>query len=232
MTLSCPAVRFLREWLRFAALTVVLFVLVRSFVVEAFTIPTSSMEGTLLVGDFLLVNKALYGAEIPGLNRSLPPIREPARGDVVVFNPPHDPHRDYVKRIVGLPGDTLEMRDKLLFLNGVAQDEAYARHIDHRGDAVHPSMGWQSGYLAAARHPRRYSPSRDNWGPLLVPDGKYFVLGDNRDNSEDSRYWGFIRRENIRGHPWVVYLSLRPERGSSTPWIRRVRWDRTGERIR
>ncbi len=229
---SYPILRILRDWLRFATLTLVLVLLVRGFVMEAFTIPTSSMERTLLVGDFLLVNKALYGAEIPGMDRRLPALRDPAHGDVVVFRPAHDPHRSYVKRVVGLPGDTLEMRDKSLWVNGLALEEGYARHTDRRGDAVHPAMAWQSGYLAFPHRPERYAPSRDNWGPILVPPGKYFVLGDNRDNSEDSRYWGFVDREEIEGHPWVIYLSVGPAQDPSAGWLRRVRWSRTGERIR
>ncbi len=231
MKIPTLSFRFLRDWLRFATLTLVLFLLVRGLLLEAFTIPTSSMERTLLVGDFLLVNKALYGADIPGLDARLPALREPARGDVVVFNPPHDPGRDWVKRVVGIPGDTLEMRDKTLLVNGIPQDEAYAQYIDRRGDAVHPSMGWQSGYLAAAHPRRRYTPSRDNWGPLVVPPGRYFVLGDNRDNSEDSRYWGFVGREDIVGHPWLVYLSVSPDADAAAGWLGRVRWERTGERI-
>ncbi|MFC1660129.1 signal peptidase I, partial [Gemmatimonadota bacterium] len=186
--------RILRDWIRVTLLALVLFILVRVFIIESSFIPTSSMENTLLVGDFLLVNKAVFGAEVPGSSRHLPAVREPRRGDVVVFRPPHDPERNYVKRVVGVPGDTLEMRQKTLFLNGAAREEPYARFMDRAGDAIHPGMAWQSDYLAAARPRRRYAPSRDNWGPIVVPDGRYFVLGDNRDNSEDSRYWGFVSR--------------------------------------
>ena len=193
--------RAIRDWVRFALVTLLLFVLVRGFLLEAFTIPTSSMEETLLVGDFLFVNKALYGAEIPGTGARLPAIREPANGDVVVFSPPHDPRKAYVKRVVGVAGDTLEMRDKTLVRNGKILEESYARHLDGGGDAVHPGMRWQSNHLVAKRPHWRYAPSRDNWGPLVVPEGRLFVLGDNRDNSEDSRYWGFIERNDVRGRP-------------------------------
>jgi signal peptidase I len=227
MQIIASSVRILKDWLRFAFFTSLLFLLVRGFLLEAFTIPTSSMEGTLLVGDFLFVNKALYGAEIPGTQARLPGFRSPERGDVVVFRPPHDPGKVYVKRLVGFPGDTLEMKEKRLFVNGAPQDEDYVRYMDASGDAVHPNMKWQSDYLAASPR-RRYSPSRDTWGPLVVPPERYFVLGDNRDNSEDSRYWGFIRREDIKGHPWIVYLSLDPEAGSAEGWLRKVRWDRVG----
>jgi len=225
------ASRIIREWLRFAALTLILFFAIRIFFLEAFSIPTSSMENTLMVGDFLLVNKFLYGAEVPGTDLRLPALKDPARGEVVVFRPPHDPDRDYVKRVVGVPGDTLEMRDKVLFLNKTPQEEKYARHIDRRGDAVHPGMAWQSDHLVAARPKDHYAPSRDTWGPIVVPPGEYFVLGDNRDNSEDSRYWGFVDRRAITGHPWLVYLSLKGTREDDGA-LKRVRWSRVGHRIR
>jgi signal peptidase I len=136
-----------------------------------------------------------------------------------------------VKRVVGVPDDTLEMRDKRLYRNGELVEEPWARHDDDRGDSVHPDMRWQSGFLIASGR-RKYQPTRDNWGPIVVPAERYFVLGDNRDNSEDSRYWGFVEREEIRGRPWRVYYSFVPSRGSSLPWMSRVRWDRVGEAIR
>lgn len=218
------------EWSRSVLVALLLFLLVRSMGLEAFKIPTGSMEGTLLIGDFLLVNKAVYGARIPGTDIQLPAFDAPERGDVVVFHPPHEPGKNYVKRLVGLPGDTLEMRGKVLFLNGVTQDEPYARHIDVRGDAVHPDMDWQAGHLVAS--PGRYVPSRDTWGPIVVPHDQYFVLGDNRDNSEDSRYWGFVEREQIRGRPWIVYYSAKPSSEEAVRFFRDVRWSRVGHLIR
>ena len=220
-----------RDWLKSVLIALGIFLVVRSFVVEAFKIPTSSMENTLLVGDFLLVNKAAYGGHVPGTELALGSWHDPERGDVVVFHPPHEPHRNYVKRVVGIPGDTLEMRDKGLFLNGAHLEEAYARYVDERGDTEHPAMEWQSNHLIAAP-PREYHPTRDNWGPLVVPDAHYFVLGDNRDNSEDSRYWGFVPREQIRGKPWLVYYSQAPLGATRTPWYRRVRWARLGTVVR
>lgn len=219
------------EWTRSLAVAFVLFLVLRTFVVEAFRIPTSSMENTLLVGDFLLVNKAVYGAEIPGTSLRIPAFAEPRRGDVVVFTPPHDPVKNYVKRLVGVPGDTLEMRDKVLVRNGAAVPEPYAIHVDRFGDAVHPDMEWQSHHLIASTA-RQYHPTRDNWGPLVVPEGQYFVLGDNRDNSEDSRYWGFVPRAAIHGRPWFVYYSFDSAPGETAPWLRRVRWGRIGAAIR
>lgn len=237
--------RGLGDWLRSIFIALVLFMGVRAWVVEAFKIPTGSMEGTLLIGDFLLVNKAIYGATIPGLQLQLPGFAEPELGDVVVFHPPHEPEKNYVKRIVGVPMDTLEMRDKQLFRNGVPAQEPYARYLDRRGDAVHPDMRWQSNHLIAStggrvsaalevgrRRGRAYEPTRDNWGPIVVPEGRYFVLGDNRDNSEDSRYWGFVAREQIRGKPWRVYYSFEPSTDSQLDWLRQVRWSRLGAPIR
>ncbi len=219
------------DWTKSIAVAFVLFIAIRTFVIEAFKIPTSSMEGTLLVGDFLLVNKVVYGAELPGTSVRLPAFAEPHRGDVVVFTPPHEPTKNYVKRVVGEPGDTLEMHDKVLFRNGRPIEEPYARHLDTEGDAVHPDMRWQSNHLIASTG-RAYRPTRDNWGPIVVPDHDYFVLGDNRDNSEDSRYWGFVPREAIHGRPWLVYYSFDADHTGRLPWLRHVRWARIGERIR
>ncbi len=219
------------EWLKSLTIAFVLFLVIRASVVEAFKIPTSSMEGTLLVGDFLLVNKAVYGPRLPGTDILLPGFAEPKRGDVVVFHPPHEPEKNYVKRVVGVASDTLEMRDKRLYLNGAPVHEPYVRHVDGRGDAVHPDMEWQSHHLIASE-PRRYHPTRDNWGPIVVPQGRFFVLGDNRDNSEDSRYWGFVSRDEIRGRPAVVYYSFEPTAQESLPWLSTVRWARIGTVIR
>lgn len=223
--------RALLEVMRSVVLALLVFLVVRTTLLEAFTIPTGSMEGTLLVGDFLLVNKAVFGAEIPGLGVSLPAMAEPQRGDVIVFNPPHEPQKHYVKRVVGAAGDTLSMRQKRLYLNGTPMDEPYARHSKDRRDTVHPGMTWQGRHLTAAVRPGRYRPSRDNWGPLVVPEGKLFVLGDNRDNSEDSRYWGFVDRTSVRGRPWRVYYSHQHQVEGGIPLLRSVRWKRIGERI-
>ncbi len=219
------------DWTRSILVAFALFLVIRTFLVEAFKIPTSSMENTLLVGDFLLVNKAVYGAELPGTDLRLPSFDEPERGDVVVFHPPHHPEKNYVKRVVGMPGDTLEMRDKVVHVNGLPLPEPYARYVDGQGDAVHPDMNWQSNHLIAGPG-RDYHPTRDNWGPIVVPDDGYFVLGDNRDNSEDSRYWGFVPRESIRGRPWFVYYSFDARARGSLTWLREVRWGRIGEAIR
>ncbi|HYW09794.1 MAG TPA: signal peptidase I [Longimicrobium sp.] len=225
--------RWMWEWTKAICTAIVLFLGVRTFVVEAFKIPTGSMEGTLLVGDFLLVNKAVYGAEIPIAHTRLPSFKHPGRGDVVVFLPPHDPERNYVKRIVGVGGDTLQMRDKVLFLNGAELPEPYARHVDRLSDPLEMEMEWQRDFLLGSlRERRRYRPTRDNWGPIVVPPGKLFALGDNRDNSEDSRYWGFLDESAVKGRPIFVYYSFEKDITRQFSWITGVRWSRIGEVIR
>ena len=224
------AARWTWEWLKSLAIAFVLFLLIRAFVVEAFRIPTASMENTLLVGDFLLVNKAVYGASVPGTAMRLPAFGKPARGDVVVFTPPHEPDKNYVKRLIGLPGDTLQMRDKVLFRNGTMVPEPYAQREDPM-DVYDPRMQWQLDYLVGPPNGVNYRPTRDNWGPIAVPEGRYFVLGDNRDDSEDSRYWGFVSSSTVKGKPLFVYYSFEPRALSHAPWITEIRWDRIGGAI-
>jgi len=225
--------RWAWEWIKSIAIAIVLFLVIRTFLVEAFRIPTGSMEKTLLVGDFLLVNKAVYGAHVPGTKLELPAFSSPKRGDIIVFTPPHEPGKNYVKRLVGMPGDTLAMRDKVLYINGVPQVEPYVQHTDPSGQSIHvPDMYWQRNYLAPGVDPEQYRPTRDNWGPIVVPEGRYFVLGDNRDDSEDSRYWGFIDDAAIKGKPLFIYYSFDPNVLSPFPWITEIRWDRIGGAIR
>ncbi|MGH7457992.1 MAG: signal peptidase I [Longimicrobiaceae bacterium] len=225
--------RWAWEWLKVLSVALLFVLLVRAFLVEAFKIPTSSMEETLLVGDFLLVNKVVYGAVIPTTGIHLPGFSEPGRGDVIVFFPPHEPEKNYVKRVVAVAGDTVGMRGKVLLLDGEPREEPYARHSDPITDPADPRMMWQLHYLASdPREWREYRPSRDNWGPLVVPDGKLFVLGDNRDNSDDSRYWGFVRVEDVKGRPLFVYYSFQQELNDPFAWLSGVRWGRIGDRVR
>lgn len=220
------------EWAKSVQLAIVLFLLVRAFFVEAFKIPSGSMEGTLLVGDFLLVNKLLYGAEVPFTGKHLPAVREPRLGDVVVFQWPEDVTKNFVKRLVGLPGDTVEMRRGTLIRNGREQREGYAINPSASFDPSGEDFRWQRDFVAPGVDVRRYHPSRNNWGPLVVPDRSYFVLGDNRDNSLDSRYWGFVPDSLVRGSPIFVYYSYSPDSGSALDWLTRVRWQRLGELIK
>lgn len=229
---------WLWEWAKVFPAAVLLFLVLRAFFVEAYKIPSGSMERTLLVGDFLLVNKLVYGAEFPFIGKRLPALRAPKRGDVLVFDWPVDPSKNFVKRLVGLPGDTLSMHDGILSRNGAQQQERYVVHSEPNVDPVNEDFRWQRGYLvntaAAADAPmsRGYRPSRDNWGPLVVPPSHMFVLGDNRDNSLDSRYWGFVPDSLLRGTPLVVYYSFTPDSGSIAPWLTRIRWGRVGNVVR
>jgi signal peptidase I len=218
------------EWIRSILIAFLLFIFIRTFLVEAYRIPTGSMEDTLLVGDFLLVNKAVFGAHIPFTRVHLPAIRDPKRGDIVVFVPPHVQDQNYVKRLIGAPGDTVEMRTKALYVNGVMQVEPYARYGSDP-DVYSGSMKWQCEYRPSDAM-GGCSPSRDNWGPVVVPAGRYLMLGDNRDDSEDSRYWGFIDEAAMRGKPLVVYYSFEPASTRRMPWFSAVRWHRIGKRPR
>ncbi len=220
------------EWIKSISVAVVIFLVVRTFLIEAFRIPTGSMERTLLVGDFLLVNKAVYGATIPGTNVRLPGFRDPERGDIVVFTNPEDEKTNFVKRIVGLPGDTVEMRDGVLYLDGTRLKEPYVQRVDPDGDGYSPRFEWQRAYLPAPARGRSYRPTRDSWGPLIVPEEHYLVLGDNRDNSLDSRYWGFVPRGLIKGRPLIIYYSFDRDRNHPFPWIVDARWDRVGDLVR
>lgn len=224
--------RWMWEGIKAVSTAIVLFLLIRTFLVEAFKIPTGSMENTLMVGDFLLVNKAVYGAEVPVFHTRLPGYNEPKHGDVVVFLPPHDPTKNYVKRIVGIPGDTLEMRSKVLYINGDPQIEPYVHHVDRYSEPADSRMLWQRDYLVDGVARSTYDPTRDSWGPIVVPEGKYFALGDNRDNSEDSRYWGFLDSSSIRGRPMFVYYSFVRDPLQPFSWLTDVRWRRIGEAIR
>ena len=214
--------------MRIAILSLALFVVIRSFGLEAFKIASGSMEHTLFEGDFLLVNKLVYGAGIPGLGK-LPAVHSPRDGDVIVFVFPIDPTRNYVKRIAGSPGDTVEMRGGRLYRNGTPVAERYVQHRTAAFDEGDTDFRWQAAYLVGRSPLAEYHPSRDTWGPLVVPAGNYFVLGDNRDNSSDSRYWGFVPDSLVRGQPVMVYYSYAPDSANRFDWLTHVRWKRFGE---
>jgi signal peptidase I len=227
--------RWIWEWTKSIFIALVLFLFVRTFMVEAFQIPTASMENTLLVGDFLLVNKMVYGAEIPGTEMHLPALDAPTRGDVVVFEPPpragQAPRTNYVKRIVGAPGDTLEMNGGRLYVNGSRIDEPYVKNGRRASDVRSAAFTWQQAYLVSGQG-RAYHPTRDNWGPIYIPADSFFVMGDNRANSEDSRYWGFVPQNAIKGRPMIVYYSYDRRHPAPMPWLTEIRWDRLLQTIK
>ena len=215
-----------KDWIKSILIALVIWFFVRSLLVEAFRIPSGSMENTLLIGDFLFVNKALYGAEIPIVHRRLPAIREPERFDIVVFYSPEEPGVNVVKRVIGMPGDTLSMVAGDLHVNGAELEEPHAIDTGSRFDPEDPRMReWQVRYLVN-NDARSYRPSLRNWGPIVVPPDSFFVMGDNRDNSYDSRYWGFLGRDRIAGRPLFIYYSF--DRGNLLPFpfLTGIRWER------
>ncbi len=221
--------RWAWEWAKSIAIALVIWFVLRTLLIEAFRIPSSSMERTLLVGDFLFVNKALYGAELPLIHTRLPAVRDPRRGDIVVFDSKTEEGVKVVKRVVGVPGDTLAMKDNVLYRDGVARTEPYVEHVDPGSDPSDPEMRlWQVQYLVRGVNPATYQPTRGNWGPLVVPAGGYFVMGDNRDNSYDSRYWGFVDRKVIRGRPLFIYYSFDHDSWRVLPFLTAIRWGRIG----
>ena len=185
-----------REYYEALLIAVIFVNFARIFVFQAFKIPTGSMVDNLLIGDHIVVNKFLYGP--PGGFGRLMPFREIQRTDVVVFRYPLDPRTDFVKRVIGLPGDSIEIRDKQVLVNGTRLDEQYVIHLDRETYPRRPSL------------PEPFR-SRDQFGPYTVPAGHYFVMGDNRDSSNDSRYWGPVKREFIKGRAFMVYWSFRGE---------------------
>jgi signal peptidase I len=219
---------WLWEWTKSLAFALVVWLFLRTFLVEAFRIPSGSMENTLLVGDFLFVNKLLYGAEVPLINRRLPAVREPRLNDVVVFDSVEEDLK-VVKRLVGMPGDTLAMAAGILYRNGQRVDEPWARHVNPHAyaDAYHRARmrEWQVRYLVG-RDPATYQPDLQDWGPIVVPEGHYFMLGDNRDDSYDGRYWGFLPEDHVRGRPLIVYFSFDPSHWRPLPFFTAVRWAR------
>ncbi len=219
----------LREWTRAILIAVVVWLFMRIFLVEAFRIPSGSMEPTLLQGDFLFANKAVFGAEIPFLHRRLPAAREPHDGDLVIFDSVEEPGRKLVKRLMGVPGDTVSMRNGEVIRNSRELDEPFAVHADpvlSETPAVRARMrAWQLPHLIEVA-PETYDPDLHDWGPIVVPPDSLFVLGDNRDASYDGRYWGFVPRGNVRARPMFIYFSYDPASWRALPFLTAIRWRR------
>jgi len=194
-----------REYAEAIIVALLLALFIRTFVVQAFKIPSGSMEPTLLIGDHILVNKFIYGTKIPFTSIRLLPLQKPQKGDVVVFIYPLDPSKDFIKRVVAVEGDTVKITNKKLFINGV---EAADPHAVYKEDTVFPAE----------------VQKRDNFGPVTVPPGNIFVLGDNRDRSLDSRFWGFVPLEDLRGKAFIIYWSWNSQETN-------VRWNRIGHLI-
>ena len=184
-----------REYFESIVIAVILALFIRTFVVQAFKIPTGSMENNLLIGDHLLVNKFVFGPAASSIEGTLLPIGTIRRGDVIVFKYPEEPGRDFIKRVIGLPGDTVELRDKKVSINGTPLDEPYVHFLEPPGQSTE------------LREVTSFDV-RERYGPVAVPPNQYFVMGDNRDNSQDSRYWGFLPRGYVKGRALVIYWSF------------------------
>jgi signal peptidase I len=193
-----------REYGEALVVALLLAVVIRSFVVQAFKIPSGSMIPTLAIGDHILVNKFVYGVRLPYLRTEILPVSQPRRGDVVVFIYPQDEDKDFIKRVIGVAGDTVEVRDKRVIVNGEPAGDPFARFDSHEQD-------------------RTLSP-RDNFGPFTVPAGYIFVMGDNRDHSYDSRFWGPVALDKVKGKAFLIYWSW----DGAGRWIR---WERIGQLI-
>ena len=224
-----------REYFESIVIAVILALFIRTFIVQAFKIPTGSMEENLLIGDHLLVNKFVFGPTASMFERTVLPIGTIARDDIVVFKYPEEPDRDFIKRVIGLPGETVEVRQKKVYINGKALDEPYAHFLE-------PAA------TVSEFHEVTNFDVRERYGPVTVPANQYFVMGDNRDNSQDSRYWGFLPREYVKGKALVIYWSYESGRedyqddgaGATLKGIgsvfahffTRTRWDRMFHQIR
>jgi signal peptidase I len=223
-----------REYFESIVIAVILALFIRTFVVQAFKIPTGSMENNLLIGDHLLVNKFVFGPTETSLERTLLPIGTIKRGDVLVFKYPVEPDRDFIKRVIGLPGDTVELREKKVYINGKPLDEPYVHFLQPPGGE-------------SELHEVTSFDVRERYGPVTVPANQYFMRGDNRDNSQDSRYWGFMPRENVKGKALLIYWSYEAGRedyeeegagatikGLASVFVHfftRTRWDRMFHQI-
>ena len=194
-----------REYAEAATIAILLALFIRTFVVQAFKIPSESMKPTLLIGDHILVNKFIYGVKNPFNGKTWIPFKEPERRDIVVFKYPVNPDQDYIKRVVGVEGDTIEIKDKKVYVNGKPQDEKYTIFLDNK---ILPAN----------------VQSRDNMGPVKVPENSLFVMGDNRDNSYDSRFWNFVDLKSVKGKAFILYWSWDKENFS-------VRWNRIGNLV-
>jgi len=200
-----------REYFETILVAVVLALFFRTFVVQAFKIPTGSMEPNLLIGDQLLVNKFVFAPTVSSAERAILPIRDVRRGEVVVFKFPEDPERDFIKRVVGLPGETIEFKDRRIVVNGRPVEDPHAHYLPRAGAGG--SLDIPPGDV------------REHYGPVVVPADALFVMGDNRDNSADSRYWGFMPIRNLKGRALMIYWSWNGSGESMNP-LTQTRWAR------
>jgi len=192
--------RIIREYAEAIITALLLALVIRAYIVQAFKIPSGSMIPTLLIGDHLLVNKFIYGSKIPFSDKRILMFKKPAKGDIIVFEYPEDPEKDFIKRVMAVGGDQIESKNKVIFVNGEKVVEPYVQHVY---GFIYPGC---PNLMAGKDNPCH----RDNFGPLTVPKNKVFVMGDNRDQSYDSRYWGFVDLKAIKGKALIIYWSWDP----------------------
>lgn len=219
-------------WIKSIAIALVLWIFLRALLLEAFHITSGSMERTLLVGDLLFVNKAVYGAQLPFIGTRIPAFRDPRRNEIVIFDSVDTPGLTVVKRVVGVPGDTIAMRSNVLSINGQPQNEPYVVGAPNSPDPEDPRFRTWQVHRVIGRDPADYSPTLKNWGPFVVPADSFFMMGDNRDDSYDSRYWGFLGRDRIRGRATIIYFSYNKNGVLPLPAITAIRWRRLLKLIR
>jgi signal peptidase I len=196
----------IREYIEAIIFAILIALFITTFIVKTYKIPSGSMKPTLLVGDQIMVNKFIYGVKIPFIRKTLIPLTDPARGDIVVFIYPADRSKDFIKRVVALSGETIEIKDKKIFINGREYSDSFGVYID---PLIIPAS----------------ANSRDNFGPVTVPQGSIFVMGDNRDESLDSRFWGFVDLQDVEGKAFIIYWSWDKEN-------KNLRWQRLGSLLR
>lgn len=217
-------------WVKSIALALVLWFVIQAFLVKSYRIDSGSMEPTLYENDFLFINKAVYGAQVPLTGLRTPKFRDPRRGELIVLRGIELDSLTIVKRVIGIGGDTLEMRSDSLFRNGEYVDEPYTKHVDPMVEM--PTMQrqiarrWQLPQLVDGAATDEYLPGLRNWGPFVVPDDHFFGMGDNRDASHDGRAWGFLPRKHVIGRPLFIYYSYDPNSWSPLRFLTAIRWGR------
>jgi signal peptidase I len=239
-----PPKSAIREFLEQALITVIMALFLMTFIAQAVAVPTGSMQNTINIGDHLFVNKFIFGKPTPGVVGRLLPTREIKRGDIIVFKLPSDPKTNYVKRVIGLPGETVQIKGRRVFVNGkeLPEERALARLTGPKEPELpivkvepKPEGAWYRVYYDVDRSDEFEITHRAAYGvngPAKVPDGQYFVMGDSRDNSEDSRYWGFVPRENIFARALYVHLSFDPRAEGLINKLANIRWGRLGTAVK
>jgi signal peptidase I len=221
---------WLWSWVKTIVIAFAIWFVLQALVIKAFRIDSGSMEPTLYEGDWLFINRVIYGAPVPLLGFRTPKVRDPQRGELIVLRGVEPPILSIVKRVIGLAGDTIEFRADSLFRNGTFVPEPEVQHVNPLmptdAQTTEQMRRWQVRYLGDGTDPATYQPTLRAWGPVVVPEGHLFTMGDNRDASYDGRHWGFLPRGNVLGRPLVIYYSYNPKHWRPLPFITAIRWGR------